>query len=88
MEFVIVDRSERQWVESLEWKNGTPIPAKYNSFFVKRKTLKKEFNGRMLSRDEWVIQVDSLPDLLKIREIAPNNFISLGTIWDYPAIFV
>ncbi len=88
MEFVIVDRNERQWLESLEWKDGSPIPAKYNGFFVKRKTITKEFNGRVLSRDEWVIQVDTVADLLKIRDIAPNNYISLGTLWDLPAIFV
>lgn len=88
MKFVIVDRNERQWLESLEWKSGSPVPAKYNGFFVKRETLRKEFNGRELSRDEWVIQVDSLDELLKIRDIAPNNYISLGTLWDHPAIFV
>lgn len=88
MEFVIVDRSERQWLSSLESEQGGPVPAKYNSFFVKRKDLSKDFNGRTMTRSEWVIQIDSLEDLLKIRTIAPNNYISIGEIWDHPAIFV
>lgn len=88
MEFVIIDRNERQWLAALDSSLGAEVPAKYNKFFVKKKTLEKSFNGKVLKRNEWVIMIESIDDLLNLRVVAPNSCISIGEVWGYPAIIV
>lgn len=85
---MIQDRTERHWIAGLESAAGADIPAKFNKFFVSRKTIKKEFNGKFLERDEWVIKLDSFDDLLELRSIAPNKALYIGEVWDHPAVFL